>query len=78
MSAYLRGTDVLGAAGKEPSTYDRAAQQAAQEFAVVEETVKKVNARVNPWLWILSITGFSLSIFEFYNRYRKGMFWFQR
>lgn len=74
-SAYLRGTDVLGVVGKAPtSTYDAA----VQNFAVVEETVKKLNARVNPWLWILSTVGFSLSVFEFYNRYRKEMFWFQR
>ena len=28
------------------------------EAEVVEEKVKKVNAKVSPWLWILSIVGF--------------------
>ena len=29
---------------------------------IVEKNVKAVSARVSPWLWILSVTGFSFAI----------------
>lgn len=48
MTHYLRGTTVLGA-----DLYD----EAAAGFATVEANVKKVHARISPWLWILSIWG---------------------
>lgn len=62
---YLRGTVVLGAQ-PDPAPRDRASswpqwsalyEQAAGDFAAVEQTVKRAHARISPWLWIFSIWG---------------------
>ena len=64
---YLHGTVVLGAAGSlsSPSATSESAQsqlealysRAAGDLEVLDQAVRKVHARINPWLWIFSIWG---------------------
>ncbi len=61
---YLHGTTILGAPVQESSAsasvasqWDTLYDRAAGDFEVVEKAVKKVRARISPWLWIFSIWG---------------------
>lgn len=64
---YLHGTVVLGAVGSSAppapspestqSQWEMLYNRATGDLEAVDQAVRKVHARISPWLWIFSIWG---------------------